>query len=161
MLKLRIDRYLAHPDAWNTDSIKLHFTGEQGKAIVITCHRGEKWIYDNNKPVPFQCKHIKPRVPEASLQMIRAHHCDKSWAGTDNEIKLHICKNAPNFNSSGGYPDSGNCCRSNIFSLDGSRTEWSEIDKLTDHKNDGGGALGYCEHFEFDTDKIFIGKHLL
>ena len=84
-------------DAWNTDLIKVYYTGEDGKDNVMRCHAGEQWILDD-KRIRFECKVMKPKNPEKSLQKIRAKTCNHYYAGMeDGTIKFRICKNMEKF----------------------------------------------------------------
>ena len=162
-----IDAYLKLQggDAWSPDLFKLYFAGERGQDVVVVCHleggREGEWL-SNRETKKLPCKKRKVRNPGKSLQMMKAHTCDRTNAGTNSDqILLRFCREISsfyNFSSKKSYD--GTCCTSNLFHLSGGRNEMSTIDVIDGGHQllDGGEALGDCEGFEMDQSHIFVGE---
>ena len=135
----------------------------------MTCHTGEKWIKDSYKEdrryiVTFTCKHVEAKNPARSIQMISAHSCNYDYAGTSDPLKFHMCKKKENLSNEKLYSLIGECCRTNLFRPTSYKNQWFRVDKLTVDTDidDGGEALGMCEHFEMQgLDRIFVGHNYI
>ena len=144
---------------WNTDLLKLYFTGKNGKVVVIRCLAGEKWI-PLNKDHTFDCKRMEENYPATSIEMFEAHTCNYRYASSSSRMmKLKLCRKPGQFQTFNESSKKVDCCCTNYFPLDSTLNEWKRYDAISHSDTlDGGAVLGQCEGFDLLGTEIYVGK---
>merc|ERR1719219_1893572 len=163
--KIKITIHLATAytvaEAWNTDLLKLYFTGRTGQNVVIRCIAGGEWISPTNHTRKFECKKLEQNHASQSIEMFEAHTCDFYYSGSNSRtMRLKFCKNETQFRSIRSFTQStstSDCCTTNNFKLDSTRNTYKKYDKIQSPTTfDGGAVLGQCEGFDLLGSAVHV-----
>jgi len=147
-------------EGWNTDLLKLYFTGRTGQNVVIRCIAGGEWIYPTklSKARKFECKKLEQNHASQSIEMFEAHTCDLTYSGSDSKsMRLKFCKNETQFKSFTKSTSTSDCCTTNYFKLDSTRNTYKKYDQIESSTTlDGGAVLGMCEGFDLLGSAVYV-----